>query len=318
MAIRFRCRSCRRLLSTGTRKAGHDIRCPICRQPQQVPLSPAPLAVGDAFQFPRPTGSPSTKGSQPGWALTWDIAFGLALLAGGIAIALFLCFVVGFSSANSRRTPVLPADESATTFPSKPVEVAPNPSTEKQVALVAEVVKPAAVPSAPSTKKPLAIVPGDAPKLPPPPGIAKVRAAPSLLLEEENRLLKAESNFWKAQAEQLAKEKTSCSKVDKSQKPIPVTREKLRFNVGSMHWPVVFKEDRKLGSQVRVLSQFLERLDEATGSQELVWAIKEALQALGRLRARLESYPITNLHANEAGNFLDAIETNLWALKRFI
>jgi hypothetical protein len=49
-----------------------------------------------------------------------------------------------------------------------------------------------------------------------------------------------------------------------------------------------------------------------------VWTIKEALQALEGLRAGLDRYPITHLHANEARNFLDGIETSLWALKRFI
>ena len=48
----------------------------------------------------------------------------------------------------------------------------------------------------------------------------------------------------------------------------------------------------------------------------MAWAIKEALQILQRLRSRLDNYPITDLHANEAKNFLDEIEYDLWALKR--
>ena len=48
----------------------------------------------------------------------------------------------------------------------------------------------------------------------------------------------------------------------------------------------------------------------------MAWAIKEALQILQRLRSRLDNYPITDLHANEARNFLEGIENNLWALKR--
>jgi hypothetical protein len=140
----------------------------------------------------------------------------------------------------------------------------------------------------------------------------------ALLRDEENKLLKAERAFWKARAEQLAKEKPSGDKLEDSRKPIPATREKLRFNVDSIPWPVVFKEDRRLGSRVRVLAQFLERLDSNPGAQELVWTIKEALQALEGLRASLDRYPITHLHANEARNFLDGIETSLWTLKRFI
>ena len=148
----------------------------------------------------------------------------------------------------------------------------------------------------------------------------------ALLREEENRVQTAEIAFWKAQAEQLAKEKANLDKIQKKanperqvdQHPLPVSRETLRFNVDSIPWPVVFKEDRKLGSRVRVLAQFLERLDDNPGAQELVWTIKEALQALEGLRAGLDRYPITHLHANEARNFLDGIETSLWALKRFI
>jgi hypothetical protein len=140
----------------------------------------------------------------------------------------------------------------------------------------------------------------------------------ALLREEESRLRRAEIDFWKTQAEQLAQEKAIAKKDSESQAPIPVTLEKPRFNVESIHWPMVFKEDRKLGSRVRVLAQFLERLDSNPGAQELVWTIKEALQALEGLRAGLDRYPITHLHANEARNFLDGIETSLWALKRFI
>jgi hypothetical protein len=147
---------------------------------------------------------------------------------------------------------------------------------------------------------------------------------PKALLRDESHQLRhkqAEVDYWKAQAERLAQEKEDINLNLESQKPtapVPVSREQLRFNVDSIHWPIVFKEDRKLGSQFRALSQFLERLDANPGSQELVWAIKEALQVLNGLRAGLEAYPITSLHANEARNFLDGIETNLWALKRFI
>lgn len=145
----------------------------------------------------------------------------------------------------------------------------------------------------------------------------------ALLHDEESRLHKAEIAFWKAKAEQLAKEKSAVPQqreIDNQEaaRPIKVTSEKPRFNVDSMHWPVVFKEDRKLGSQFRALGEFLERLDNSSGSGDMIWAIKEALQALGNLRARLDSYPITDLHANEAKNFLDGIETNLWAMKRFV
>jgi hypothetical protein len=146
-----------------------------------------------------------------------------------------------------------------------------------------------------------------------------------LFREEEDRLQKAEIAFWKAKADQLVQEKASHEKIpeqprldkEENQQPTAITRENLRFNVDSIRWPVVFKEDRKLSSQVRALGQYLERLDNS-GAGELAWVIKEALQALEGLRTRLQSYPITHLHANEAQNFLDGIETNLWALKRFI
>jgi hypothetical protein len=136
----------------------------------------------------------------------------------------------------------------------------------------------------------------------------------ALLRDEESRLRQAEIDFWKTQAQ----EKATADKDSESQAPIPVTPEKPRFNVESIPWPVVFKEDRRLGSRVRVLAQFLERLDNNPGAQELVWTIKEALQALEGLRAGLDRYPITHLHANEARNFLDGIEASLWTLKRFI
>ena len=145
-----------------------------------------------------------------------------------------------------------------------------------------------------------------------------LRLLQALLRDEESRLHQAEIDYWKTQAEQLAQEKATAEKDSESQAPIPVTPEKPRFNVESIPWPVVFKEDRRLGSRVRVLAQFLERLDNNLGSQELVWTIKEALQALEGLRAGLDRYPITHLHANEARNFLDGIETSLWTLKRFI
>ena len=89
MAIRFRCRSCRRLLSVGTRKAGHDVSCPICGRNQQVPV---PFAAAH-FSFPRTGRSSRGSGSQPRWA-TWDGALALALGAGGITIALLVCLVV--------------------------------------------------------------------------------------------------------------------------------------------------------------------------------------------------------------------------------
>ncbi|HMF16734.1 MAG TPA: HEAT repeat domain-containing protein [Gemmataceae bacterium] len=143
----------------------------------------------------------------------------------------------------------------------------------------------------------------------------------ALFREEENRLHEAEIAFWKAQVEQLAKEKANSKQIQEHSKfdmQENFAIEKPRFNVDSMPWPVVLKEDRKLGSQVRVLAQFLERLDNNQGNGEMAWAIKEALQILQGLRLRLDNYPITDLHANEAKNFLDGIENDLWALKRFI
>ena len=354
MAIRFRCRSCRRLLSIGTRKAWHAVRCPICGRDQQVPQLPSPFAAGFPSQFPRSSWSPRGGGSQSRWA-TWDRVFALALAAGGIAIILIVCLAVRISFPRSRQTAGLPSAESAATQKdrfAKPAEVPPGPNTEIDLASDgAFVVQPPEMPSPPNTQKPIATVPVVAPKLPPSPGIqiGKVRPAPEvvpdvqtqipvgafsmkrqrdgseeelrkelLLVTEESRLRQAEIDFWKAQAEQLAQEKAIVDKDSESQAPIPVTLEKPRFNVDSIPWPVVFKEDRKLGSRVRVLAQFLERLDNNPGAQELVWTIKEALQALEGLRAGLDRYPITHLHANEARNFLDGIETSLWALKRFI
>ena len=172
MAIRFRCRSCRRLLSVGTRKAGHDVSCPICGRNQQVPV---PFAAAH-FSFPRTSRSSRGSESQPRWA-TWDGALALALGAGGITIALLVCLVV--RSTYSKRDLAAPQKTRNETSKLAAVPLVPiNAKPAKEGAVGGFEKLPAPL----NTKKPIAMVAESAPKLSPAAGtlVATVRPAPSL------------------------------------------------------------------------------------------------------------------------------------------
>src|SRR6516165_3961461 len=137
MAIRFRCRSCGKLLSIGTRKAGQEVRCPICSRQQQVPWPGPPLA--GPFSLP-------TRESHPRWTRMWDLTFGLALTAGGLAMVLIVFWAISppVSLASIKRAPTIRPSRIAAAAPqnqgdwvcSKVAKTAPEPITKKLVAIV--------------------------------------------------------------------------------------------------------------------------------------------------------------------------------------
>jgi small-conductance mechanosensitive channel len=161
---------------------------------------------------------------------------------------------------------------------------------------------------------------------------AKVREAAralsktkSELAEEKSRRLEAQTNLetkqaevdtLKSQMEKLAMTRQELEKKVREQ-PARVEAASREIHFNDLKWPELFWEKSKLAAPARELRRLLESLDQKSDDfEKRAWSMKEATKLVQLLQTRLEEYPVTDLVASSAQDFLSDIQTRLVALKR--